>query len=50
LPVDLDVVLAFALLIHVERESLQKIFHDVYEVLNPGGFLRISMKQAVEYV
>jgi SAM-dependent methyltransferase len=49
-PENLDIVFAFASLIHNDREALKKVFQKVYAALNPGGLFRISMKQADEYV
>lgn len=50
LPTELDVVFAFASLIHVPKESLQKIFKSVSSSLNQGGVFRFSMKYAKEYM
>ena len=49
LPQRLDIVYASASLIHVDKDSLEKIFKKVYEALNPDGLFRISMKKSDEY-
>ncbi len=48
-PEHIDVVFAFASLIHVPKESLKEIVERVYAALNTGGVLRISMKYADTY-
>ncbi len=50
LPTDLDIVFAFASLIHVPKESLQKIFKATLASLNQGGAFRLSLKYAEEYM
>lgn len=50
LPTQLDVVFAFASLIHVPKESLHKIFKAILASLNKGGAFRLSLKYAEEYV
>lgn len=40
----IDVVFAFASLLHTPREELQKILQRVYSALNPGGVFFISVK------
>lgn len=49
LPQNLDVVFAFALLIHTPRELLQPAFEKIFDALTPGGVFRLSMKQAEAY-
>lgn len=49
LPDGLDLVFAFASLIHVPRESLRGILARLLAALNPGGVVRISMKRADAY-
>jgi trans-aconitate methyltransferase len=49
LPQDLDIVYASASLIHVNRESLAKIFTSVFITLNRGGIFRITMKKSDKY-
>lgn len=46
---ELDVIFAFASLIHVPREGLQKILADAHLVLNDNGVIRLSMKYADNY-
>jgi len=48
-PKGLDVIFAFASLIHVPRESLQKILTDAYLALNDNGVMRLSMKYSDDY-
>jgi len=50
LPTELDVVFAFASLIHAPKESLQKIFKAILISLNQGGAFRLSMKYAEGYM
>lgn len=50
LPTELDIIFAFASLIHVAKESLQNIFNDIFASLNQGGVFRLSLKYADEYV
>ena len=49
IPKNLDVVFAFASLIHVPKESLEAIFEKLFESLNSGGIIRISLKQSDTY-
>lgn len=49
LPTEIDIVFAFASLIHVPKESLQSIFKAILASLNPGGAFRLSVKYAEEY-
>jgi trans-aconitate methyltransferase len=46
---ELDIVFAFASLIHVPKESLRNILEAVYKSLNPNGVFRLSMKYADTY-
>lgn len=48
-PGGLDIVFAFASLIHVPKDSLRQVLKRVYSALNPGGVVRLSMKHADEY-
>lgn len=48
-PSNIDIVFAFASLIHVPKESLQKIFEKILTSLNQNGAFRLSMKYAEEY-
>jgi predicted TPR repeat methyltransferase len=44
-----DVVFAFASLLHLDREELQKVFLAVTEALRSGGVFYMSLKYAPEY-
>ena len=48
-PKNLDVIFAFASLIHVPRESLTSILNRAHEALNHGGVFRISLKHSEKY-
>jgi SAM-dependent methyltransferase len=48
-PMHLDIIFAFASLIHSNREHLEKIFDAMFEALNPGGIARISLKYSPKY-
>lgn len=48
-PEDVDVIFAFASLIHVPKESLQDILERAHKALRSGGVMRISMKHADSY-
>ena len=50
IPNNLDVIFAFASLIHVPKESLQKILNLAFKSLNSGGVFFMSMKHADGYV
>lgn len=49
LPSDLDIVFAFASLLRVNKESFKYILENLFSSLNPGGLVRISLKQADSY-
>ncbi len=49
LPKDLDIIFAFASLIHVPKDRLQKILDEAFENLTDGGVIRLSMKHADSY-
>lgn len=49
-PNGIDVVFAFASLLHVNKESLQHVIKNVHESLNKGGLFRISLKYAQSYI
>lgn len=49
LPDNLDVIIAFASLIHVPKDSLKNILDQALVKLNPGGLFRLSMKAQDEY-
>jgi len=48
-PKNLDIVFAFASLLHSPREEFQKIIDKVYDSLNLGGLVRISLKYSKSY-
>jgi trans-aconitate methyltransferase len=48
-PNNLDIVFAFASLLHTPKEKLKEIFHKVFTSLNAGGIFRVSLKEADEY-
>ena len=48
-PQDLDIVFAFASLLHSSREELQVVFKRIYESLNEGGVVYVSLKRKDEY-
>lgn len=43
-PKQVDVIFAFASLIHAEKKNLEKIFDAMYRALSPGGVARVSLK------
>jgi SAM-dependent methyltransferase len=48
-PKKLDAVFAFASLIHVNKEEFRTILERIYDVLNPGGVIYLSLKQSDAY-
>lgn len=48
-PDKIDIVFAFASLIHVPKEILRSVLKNVHAALDHGGVLRISMKHADSY-
>ncbi len=48
-PGSLDIVFAFASLIHVPKEALAKILIEAWTALNENGVMRLSMKYADAY-
>ncbi len=48
-PQGIDVVIAFASLIHVPKDSLMNIMEKIFNSLNSGGIVRLSMKHANKY-
>lgn len=48
-PQELDIIFAFASLLHVPKESLRKVLKQGYEALNTGGVIRISLKYSDTY-
>jgi SAM-dependent methyltransferase len=45
----IDIVFAFASLIHVPKGSLKKILERIHVALNPGGLVRVSLKYSDAY-
>lgn len=48
-PSGIDVVFAFASLLHSDKAEVKDILHKVGKALNPGGICYISLKYAPEY-
>ena len=48
-PKHLDIIFAFASLIHTKKAALSKVFDAMYEALNPGGVVRLSLKWGPKY-
>ena len=48
-PKNIDIVFAFASLIHVPRESFQKILQNIFSSLSENGLLFISLKYSDHY-
>ena len=48
-PSDIDVVFAFASLLHLPKESMQHVFLNVTEALRAGGVFYVSLKQRLIY-
>jgi trans-aconitate methyltransferase len=48
-PENVDIVFAFASLIHVPTDSLKNIMKQLYEKMNAGGLLFISLKHSPTY-
>ncbi|MDE2018969.1 MAG: class I SAM-dependent methyltransferase [Patescibacteria group bacterium] len=48
-PDGLDIIFAFASLLHVPKESLKEILAHSYAALNEGGAMRISLKHKDNY-
>ena len=48
-PKGLDVVFAFASLIHITKEEFKDVLNKLYEALNKDGVIRISLKYSPEY-
>lgn len=49
LPKKLDIVFAFASLLHTPIDILENIFNKVYLSLNTGGVFRVSLKESDKY-
>jgi SAM-dependent methyltransferase len=48
-PENLDIVFAFASLLHLDKDEVQKVLNSVHTALNPGGIFYISLKERPEY-
>jgi len=48
-PKELDIIFAFASLIHTPKEELRRILSDALPTLNNNGIIRLSMKYADTY-
>lgn len=48
-PTSIDLIFAFASLLHSDREAVREIFGRAKAVLKPGGIYYISLKEASEY-
>ena len=48
-PDNIDVVFAFASVLHLPMDELQKVIHKVHSALRPGGIFYISLKWKPEY-
>ncbi len=48
-PKDIDIIFAFASLIHTEKKQLEKVFDAMYKALAPGGLVRLSFKYNEKY-
>jgi Trans-aconitate methyltransferase len=48
-PTELDVIFAFASLLHLDREQLRVVFEKAHTALNENGVLFLSLKRKDEY-
>lgn len=48
-PHNLNIVFAFASLLHVNQDDLHTVFNNVYDSLNTGSIFYISLKEAEQY-
>lgn len=48
-PNNIDIVFAFASLIHVKKESFSKIMNNLFQSVNPDGLVFISLKYSPDY-
>lgn len=46
---EVDIVFAFASLLHLSKEELQVVCENMYKTLPPRGLFRVSLKQSDEY-
>ena len=48
-PENLDIVFAFASLLHLDREEVSEVLKKVHSSLRPGGIFYLSLKEKSEY-
>lgn len=48
-PAGLDIIFAFASLLHIPKDSLKQVITKALAALNDGGVLRLSLKAAPQY-
>jgi SAM-dependent methyltransferase len=48
-PKNVDVIFAFASLLHLNKQEVALVFSKAHEALNPGGIFYISLKWSPEY-
>jgi predicted TPR repeat methyltransferase len=48
-PNQLDIIFAFASLLHVDKDDLYKVFHKAQDALRAGGIFYISVKEGDRY-
>ncbi|HEY4501792.1 MAG TPA: class I SAM-dependent methyltransferase [Candidatus Paceibacterota bacterium] len=45
-PKDVDIIFSFASLLHSNKESVKRVFEEVYTAISPGGLFFVSLKNA----
>lgn len=48
-PENLDIVFAFASLLHLDRQEVSEVLKKVHNALRPGGIFYVSLKERPEY-
>ncbi len=48
-PANLDIVFAFASLIHTDKENFKNVLKKIFQMLNPSGIVWLSLKYSEEY-
>ena len=48
-PENLDIVIAFASLIHVDKDEFKSILNKIYNALNVSGVIYLSLKYSIKY-
>lgn len=48
-PQDLDIIFAFASLLHLDKEETRTVLRKAHDALKPGGIFYISLKYRPEY-